>query len=154
MSPPGHLAHLSSYRDNPIVFFTVCTYRRKTILANPECHRILRGIWERSANLDGWWVGDYILMPDHVHFFARPEIEGRPTAEWIQMWKGVSSRQIAKAFGIRPPVWQADYFDRYLRSSESYSAKWDYVEQNAVRAGLVKQVEDWPYRGVIHDLMF
>ncbi len=30
----------------------------------------------------------------------------------------------------------------------------DYVEQNAVRAGLVSRVEDWPYRGVIHDLRF
>jgi hypothetical protein len=70
------------------------------------------------------------------------------------MWKSVSSRQIAVALGIRSPVWQADYFDRYLRSGESYSEKWDDVELNAVRARLVERAEDWPYRGVIHDLMF
>jgi len=70
------------------------------------------------------------------------------------MWKGVSSRQIAKTLGIEPPLWQADYFDRYLRSSENYSEKWHYVEQNAVRAGLVTSVDEWPYRGSIHDLMF
>ena len=92
-------------------------------------------------------------MPDHVHFFARPEIEASPMAKWVQMWKGVSSRRIAKALGAQSPIWQAEYFDRYLRSSESYSQKWDYVEQNAVRDGLVRRAEDWPYRGVIHDLM-
>jgi REP element-mobilizing transposase RayT len=92
-------------------------------------------------------------MPDHVHFFARPEIDAKPTAQWVQMWKGVSSRRISKALGMRPPVWQADYFDRYLRSTESYSEKWDYVELNAVRAGFVERAEDWPYRGIIHDLM-
>lgn len=92
-------------------------------------------------------------MPDHVHFFARPEIDASPMAKWIQMWKGVSSRGISKALKIPVPIWQADYFDRYLRSGESYSEKWDYVEQNAVRAGLVQRVEDWSYRGIIHDLM-
>jgi REP element-mobilizing transposase RayT len=92
-------------------------------------------------------------MPDHVHFFARPEIDAHPMSKWIQMWKGVSSRRIVKALVARAPIWQADYFDRYLRSSESYSEKWDYVERNAVRAGLAEHAEDWPYRGIIHDLM-
>jgi putative transposase len=125
----------------------------KTDPRYPECHAIVRGIWDRSATLDGWWVGNYVLMPDHVHFFARPETEACPMAKWIQMWKGVSSRRIAKALNLPRPIWQADYFDRYLRSTESYSKKWDYVEQNPVRAGLVERFEDWPYRGVIHDLM-
>ena len=153
MSPHGHLAHVPSFRDNPIVFFTVSTYRRKLILASPECHAILREIWEGSATLDGWWVGHYIVLPDHVHLFARPEIDAKPTAKWSQMWKGVSSRRINRVCDARSPIWQADYFDRYLRSGESYSEKWDYVEQNAVRAGLVERAEDWPYRGIIHDLM-
>jgi len=153
MSPHGHLAHVPSYQDNPIVFFTMCTHRRKAILASPVCHAILHEIWQRSATLDGWWIGHYILMPDHVHFFARPEIGARPTPQWVQMWKGVSSRKIIKALSARAPIWQADYFDRYLRSTESYSEKWDYVEQNAVRAGLVERTEDWPYRGIIHNLM-
>jgi REP element-mobilizing transposase RayT len=114
---------------------------------------ILREIWERSATHDEWWVGNYIVMPDHVHFFARPEIEACPIKKWVQMWKSVSFRKIVKALNISPPIWQAEYFDRYLRTTESYSQKWDYVEQNAVRAGLVERVEDWPFRGVIHDLM-
>ena len=54
------------------------------------------------------------------------------------MWKSVSSRRIAATLAIEPPIWQSDYFDRYLRSSESYSDKWQYVEQNPVRAGLVE----------------
>jgi putative transposase len=153
---PGfrHLAHLPSFRDNPIVFFTACAYRRRKILASADCEEILREIWQRSAEQDGWWVGSYILMPDHVHFFARPATDARPKAEWVGMWKSVSSRRIAAALAVKQPIWQPDYFDRYLRSSESYSEKWQYVERNPVRAGLVTRVEDWPYRGTINDLMF
>ncbi len=153
-APFRHLAHLPSFRDNPIVFFTTCTYQRCKILASSKCDKILREIWQRSADHDGWWVGNYILMPDHVHLFARPEIGARRMANSVQMWKSVSSRQIAAALFIDPPIWQADYFDRYLRSSENYAEKWHYVEQNAVRAGLVETTESWPYRGTINDLMF
>ena len=153
-APFRHLAHVPSFRDNPIVFFTTCTYQRARILASPQCERILYEIWQRSADHDGWWVGHYIVMPDHVHFFARAEIGVRCMTNWLEMWKSVSSRRITVALAIKPPIWQAEYFDRYLRSSENYSEKWRYVEQNAVHAGLVESVEAWPYRGTIHDLMF
>jgi putative transposase len=153
-SPFRHLVHVPSFRDNPIVFFTTCTYRRRKILASPHCQNILREIWQRSVDRDGWWVGNYILMPDHVHFFARPEIDAQPMTAWVKMWKSVSSRRIAAALAIKPPIWQAEYFDRYLRSTENYAEKWHYVEQNAVRARPVEMAEAWPYRGTINDLMF
>ena len=132
-----HLAHVPSFRDNPIVFVTTSMHQRKRLLANTQCHEILRAIWKKSMKVDGWCVGHYILMPDHVHLFARPAIDARPMADWIKMWKSISSRKIAAVLATSPPIWQADYFDRYLRSSENYSQKWHYVEQNAVRAGLV-----------------
>jgi REP element-mobilizing transposase RayT len=153
-APFRHLAHVPSFRDNPIVFLTTCTYRRCKILASSKCDKILREIWQRSADHDGWWVGNYILMPDHVHLFARPEIRARRMAEWVQMWKSVSSRRTAAVLSIKPSIWQPEYFDRYLRSSENYSEKWHYVEQNAVPAGLVETAEAWPYRGTINNLMF
>jgi hypothetical protein len=67
--------------------------------------------------------------------------------------EGRKFQEDSEALRILPPIWQADYFDRYLRSAESYSQKWSYVEQNPVRAGLVERFEDWPHRGIIHDLM-
>jgi putative transposase len=122
-APFRHLAHVPSFRDNPTVFFTTYTYVRGKILASSQCHKILTQIWQRSAAHDGWWVGNYIIMPDHVHFFARPEI-GAPTYGGMgAMWKSVSSRRIAAAFSIKPPIWQSEYFDRYLRSGENYSEK-------------------------------
>ena len=90
-----HLPHVSSFRDNPIVFFTTCTHKRRKLLACAQSHVILRGLWERSAERDGWWIGHYILMPHHVHFFARRAPVARPMADWMQMWKSVSSRQLA-----------------------------------------------------------
>jgi hypothetical protein len=75
-------------------------------------------------------------------------------AKWMQMWKSVSSRELAAALDIAPPVWQPDYLDRYLRPRENYGQKWNYVEQNALRAGLIREGEQWPYHGSIFDLMW
>jgi putative transposase len=107
-----------------------------------------------SEERDGWWIGRYILMPDHVHFFARRATIAQPMAKWMQMWKSVSSRELAAVLDITPPIWQPDYFDRYLRSRENYGQKWNYVEQNALRAGLIREGEQWPCRGSIFDLMW
>ena len=71
---------------------------------------------------------------------------------WVMTWKSVSARQIVVARCAAAPVWQRDYFDRYLRTAESYGEKWDYVRFNPVRAGLVSQPEEWPYQGVISNL--
>ena len=153
-TPHKHLAHVAPYDSEPVVFFTVVVAGRRPILDNPITHEFLRAMWERSARQNGWWVGDYLLMPDHVHFFARASRTADPMHQWVQMWKSVSARFLLKRGGLDAPLWQEDYFDRYLRSAEHYSEKWAYVEANPARAGLVSKPEDWLYRGRIHLLRF
>jgi putative transposase len=41
--------------------------------------------------------------------------------------------------------WQHDFFEHRLRQEESLHEKADYILANPVRAGLVKEIEDWPY---------
>ena len=146
------MAHLPSFRRQPIVFLTAATFDRRLLLDNGQSHGILRGIWERSAERNGWYVGNYVLMPDHVHFFAQPGPRSDLIRDWVKTWKSVSARQIMKALRVEAPIWQDDYFDRYLRSTESYAQKWEYVRSNPVRAGVVDRSEDWPYHGRIFSL--
>ena len=56
-----------------------------------------------------------------------------------------------EAFGSGS-VWQEEFFDHVLRSNESYSQKWEYVKENPVRAGFVKNSEEWPFQGEIEPL--
>ena len=70
---------------------------------------------------------------------------------WIKSLKNSLSKCLRQA-GVPAPHWQKDFFDHLLRSNESYSAKWEYVRQNPVRAGLVKDADDWEFRGEICDL--
>jgi len=147
-----HLAHITSFTDSPLVFLTATIRNRRPVLNTTNAHKILRGIWERSAPHDGWYVGDYLLMPDHIYLFARPARDAKPMGHWVKMWKALSSREMNQTSDCKGPIWQADYFDRYLRNDESYSEKWAYVELNPVRARLVEDASHWPHKGRIHEL--
>lgn len=114
----------------------------------------MREIWAKSAELDGWWVGRYLIMSDHVHFFAMPARVAKLRSDWQKTWKSISARRIGKAMGVEPPIWQVDTFDHILRSAESYAEKWNYVRENPVRAALVAKSDDWPWQGEIQRLAF
>ena len=60
---------------------------------------------------------------------------------------------MARELKLSERVCQEEFFDHVLRSSESYSQKWDYVKENPVRAGLVKSSDEWPWQGEIESLM-
>ena len=134
------------------MFFTAVTNGRRALLATDLVHELLRGLWDRSAGMNGWFVGDYVLMPDHVHLFACPDGDADDMAAWVKMWKSVSARRLIRECDVEAPVWQEEYFDRFLRTSESYAQKWEYVRNNPVRAGLVSDADAWPYKGRIFDL--
>ena len=148
------LPHLTPFARTPIYFFTACAAERRSVLNNHVALDCLTEIWEKSALLDGWFIGRFVLMPDHVHIFASPSADAKGRSAWIKLWKSVSARRLTKEFNVTPPFWQGDTFDHILRSAESYTQKWDYVRNNPVRAGLVGEPEEWPWRGEIHSLAF
>ena len=148
----GHLPYLPSITRHSILFLTVVTAERRPCLACDEAFAVLNEVWALSPRLDGWFVGDFVIMPDHLHLFARPAFAAKSLASWIQTWKSLSSRRLTALRCGKGQLWQSDYFDRYLRSSESYREKWDYVAMNPVRKGLCERPEDWPWRGKLADL--
>ena len=153
---PEHqrLPHLRPLAHQPIVFLTVVTHERRPLLACAAAHDMLRDVWSRAPALDGWTVGRYVIMPDHVHLFARAAPDAKPLARWMQTWKSLTSRRLLTELKLTSPLWQKDYFDRFLRSADIYSEKWDYVVANPARKGLVGSPNEWPWRGVMEDLQF
>ncbi len=84
-----------------------------------------------------------------MHFFCAPEPDAKPLSEFMRFWKEWTSKQILRALGIEAPLWQPEFFDHVLRSTESCSEKWEYVVNNPVRGKLVARSEEWPWQGEI-----
>ena len=90
-------------------------------------------------------------MPDHVHFFCLSDNGPSATSlpRFIGGFKQWTAKRMLREKGLSPPLWQKQFFDRLLRSNESYELKWLYVRDNPVRAGLVDAAENWRYGGEI-----
>jgi REP element-mobilizing transposase RayT len=148
-----HLRRLDRiWIENPIFFITACTHERKNILANPKSAAILVEEWMSAKEHHDWYIGRYVIMPDHVHFFCAPGNEAHDLSVFMKFWKEWTSKKIKKEFRIEGDVWQHEFFDHLLRSEESYAQKWDYVLNNSVRADLVKESDDWLWQGEIEIL--
>jgi REP element-mobilizing transposase RayT len=154
-----HLRRLGRiWIDAPIYFVTSCTQYRRKLLVCDNVANILIAEWRAAHDRHGWAVGRYVIMPDHVHFFCRSELDAKTLSEFAGNWKSWTSRTIrtlgvSRSAPATTTLWQREFFDHVLRSSESYSEKWNYVRDNPVRAGLVSTADEWKYAGEIEILM-
>jgi putative transposase len=150
---PAAGVHINLAQSN-IVLLTVTTDRRKPWLANKTVQELLHQTWQETT---AWLVGDYLLMPDHIHCFCAPGDLHFTIEKWIQYWKREFAMKRRRLAGtLAPPQWafQSRGWHHRLRDGESYSEKWLYVQENPVRKNLCKRIEDWPFKGKIFDLMW
>ena len=130
------------YSGEPVYFVTFCTRDRQRIPDLGKAQTALEAYAQRGTEEFGAALGRYVIMPDHIHVFVSGD------ADFVlSKWVAGLKRAISKAVGSRGKFWQPTFFDHILRSDEGYSEKWEYVCENPVRAGLVKESKDWPYQG-------
>ena len=138
---------LPTFDGATILWCTVCADQRGDWCAQESVIRLLRDLWTDPAS--AWLVGDFLLMPDHVHFFATPKDGPWVDVErWTAFWKD----RFSKRCGNPAWRWQRGLFHHRLRSEREYQDKSVYMLNNPVRAGLVKHADDWPWRGRIHTI--
>ena len=86
-------------------------------------------------------------MPDHVHLLLTPLRDeggwpyGLPSI--LKRIKGTSARSVNRLAASSGPVWQEESFDHVSRSNESFEEKLEYIRQNPVRRGLVRNPGDY-----------
>jgi putative transposase len=147
---PAHFSSVEAGNRSIIIFLTVCTKRRRPLLANISASELLLRAW---AAADAWVVGRYVILPDHLPLFCAPNtFPPRPLKNWIGYWKNYVTRAWPNRDEI--PIWQGEYWDRQVRRGESYAEKWDYVGSNPVRHRLVENAGDGPYRGELNVLQW
>ncbi len=143
---PAAGVHVQLGRPN-LVLLTVTTENRNPWLTDSQAHRLLRETWQHSS---AWLVGDYLLMPDHLHLFCTPEDLQFTIEQWITFWK----RDFRKRHENEDWKFQSRGWHHHLRDGENYSDKWRYVQENPIHKGLIKEIEEWPYRGRIHQIIW
>jgi putative transposase len=139
MGHPPRIPVWLRWEQSIIYFVTIYVADRKAVLANNATFSAFKNA---AAKLSEWKVLAAILMPDHLHAIVFPT---RDREAKVGNFSGALKRWIRKELHASWK-WQPGCFDRLLRSDESHHEKWLYLQENPVRAGLVKDSKDWPYR--------
>lgn len=105
-----------------------------------------------------------VVMPNHCHVLIRV-FEGAMLGKIVQSWKSYTGRRIIELkeecrAGARrsqelpsqeersPGIWMRDYWDRFIRDEKHFANAIEYIHNNPVKAGLVKNAEDWYWSSV------
>ncbi|MCC6415579.1 MAG: transposase [Opitutaceae bacterium] len=120
------------------------------LLRRAENARLVVANWRHFDGLR-YQLHAWVVMPNHVHVLIEP-IANHSLSEIVQSWKSYTAKALLRHdAGQRPAlptssrVWQADYWDRFIRDERHYRATVDYIHQNPVHAGLCANAEDWPW---------
>ena len=139
--------HLDSeiYKGERPITFTLCLKNRKQFFINKTEFLVFERILLNELKNFNCSAFVYLFMPDHVHLTLAGNDSSSNIKKCLDMFKQKTGFWFAKN---HPDVkWQKDYFDHILRSKENLDVHIKYILSNSVRAGLVDNWKQYPFKG-------
>ena len=131
--------------DAPVHLTSRAVFGLTLFPTTPDCFRFLKLL--RTIVPDaGWTVVAWCLMSTHYHllvYTAAPELA--PLA--LQRLNGTYARVFNREHGRRGHVFSARYSETLIDDDRHLQAAYDYVLQNPVRAGIVRDPRSYAWSG-------
>ena len=90
-----------------------------------------------------------MVIPLSVHMLIRP-LPKTEEAYWslssiLHSIKSYSAKQIPKVMPHISTIWQPERYDHIVRDDRAFTAIWNYICQNPVKAKLANSPEHYPF---------
>ncbi len=137
-----------------MVFVTTSARDRLPIFSHKSnAIAVIDQLRETSTKFNVSLVG-YVIMPTHVHLLLGfPDIS--ILSRFVQAFKSLSARKVRDLNfrisgnslfnGKEAHLWWERFDDVVIFSERQFQTKLDYIHNNPVRAGLVKNPVDWEF---------
>ena len=133
------------YRGLYRYFLTFCTFERNAYFTDAGNVDLVRRQILRAADEQQFAITAYCFMPDHLHLLVEGLREDASLKDFVaraKQYSGYYFRQQTKQ-----TLWQRYGFERVLRENDDTKQVATYVIGNPLRAGLVKDLADYPFWG-------
>jgi REP element-mobilizing transposase RayT len=104
------------------------------VLNEPEVAEIVEGAL-RHFDGERYWLGSYVIMPNHVHVLVRPVMQ-HSLADILHSWKSFTAHAIGNALGRTGSLWQDESFDHIVRNEHQLGRFGLYISANPSKARL------------------
>jgi putative transposase len=131
-----------TYIGNYSYLITIRAYRMENIFVEADLVGGLAIKLIETAEDLGFTLLCYCFMPNHLHFVCTGGDDSN-LIRFVQKYKGSTSYHYKKQYGKR--LWHRGYYDRILRKSDDRYFAVEYVMDNPLRAGHVKNAGGYPF---------
>jgi putative transposase len=136
------VSHVHRLRTSDRIFFVTVNLRRRVEpFRTAECAVLIEAL-EGARRRRGFLLYGYVLMPDHWHALIWTPYP-LTISQVIHDVKKVSARRLHERRGTEGPVWQDQFWDRFVRHAKEFNERLTYMHFNPVRKGLVNHPEEW-----------
>jgi putative transposase len=139
------IAHDVYHTEGSICSISVATLDRRRIFENLLLTDACVDLLGTHANATGVPVYAYCFMPDHLHLLLSPT-RSTSVFDFVRVYKSLSTR-LAWQHEHAGRLWQARFYDHFLRKDDDVRRVVDYIVSNPVRAGIVTHWCDYPFCG-------
>ena len=102
---------------------------------------IVETIRYQAEALKNYALHAFVIMPNHVHLLLSPNIELPKLTKSLKGFSAKRANEILARTGTS--FWQEESYDRLVRDRTEFHRIRTYIEQNPVRAGLVKSASEY-----------
>ncbi|MBZ5723821.1 MAG: transposase [Acidobacteriia bacterium] len=112
-------------------------YLRQPALAD----MVVEALQHNARVLGHYVLHAFVVMPNHVHLLATPAVA---LPKLTKSLKGITAKRANAMLALTgSPFWQEESYDHLVRHEREFERIWNYIEENPVRAGLVKECSEY-----------
>lgn len=144
----------TAYMRKPRLLLKDATYhvvaranRKEMILKSPEIKTLFLGIVAKAKKRFAFTLDNFCIMGNHFHFIIRPR-NGECLSKIMQWILSVFAMAYNKMHHMCGHVWGERFFSKIIKDLKEYMATFNYIDENPVRSGLVKNRTDWKFGGL------
>jgi putative transposase len=90
-------------------------------------------------------VPHFAIMPNHWHALLVPRSNDHSLSTIMKRVKGRTAKSIRSLLNGCGPVWQREWFDRWIRDEAEWEKCVAYIRHNPVKAGLANAWHEHPW---------
>jgi len=128
--------------SSQIYLLTTVVHKRDPVFRDWRLGRLVVAELKRAEEQNLVLSLAWVVMPDHLHWLI--ELRQSSLAKVMQQVKARSAIAVNKALQTESRLWQRGYHDTAVRHEHELKKLARYIVANPLRAGLVKQVGEYP----------
>jgi putative transposase len=94
---------------------------------------------------------NFCIMDNHIHFLIKPGPKAS-LSEIMQWIKCNFAKKWNRENSTKGHLWGDRFFSRIIKDAKDFLAVSQYIDENPVKAKMVKNAKEWKFGGLFHQL--